>query len=45
MVDSVSKTVRSRIMSRIKGRDTGPEIILRKALSSEVKVEKTLKKS
>ena len=32
MVDSVSKKVRSRIMSRIRGKDTSPEIILRREL-------------
>lgn len=32
MIDIVSKKVRSRIMSRIGGRDTGPELVLRKSL-------------
>ena len=32
MVDTVSKKVRSRIMSRIRPKDTKPELILRKAL-------------
>lgn len=32
MVDTVSKATRSRIMSKIRGKDTKPELILRKAL-------------
>lgn len=34
MVDSFSKKVRSRIMSKIRGKDTGPELKLRKLLFS-----------
>ena len=34
MTDKFSKEVRSRIMSRIKGKDTKPEILLRKRLYS-----------
>ncbi len=33
MVDTVSAITRSRIMASIKGKDTTPEIMLRKALS------------
>ena len=32
MADRFSKTVRSRIMSSIRGKDTKPEVLLRKAL-------------
>lgn len=32
MVDIVDKVTRSRMMAGIKGKDTGPEILLRKAL-------------
>lgn len=32
MADTVSATVRSRIMSLIRGKDTKPEVVLRKAL-------------
>jgi DNA mismatch endonuclease (patch repair protein) len=32
MPDTYSPAVRSRVMSRVKGRDTGPELSLRKAL-------------
>lgn len=32
MVDIVSKTTRSKMMSNIKGRDTAPEILIRRAL-------------
>lgn len=35
MADKFSKAVRSRIMSKIKQRDTSPEIALRKALSKK----------
>jgi DNA mismatch endonuclease (patch repair protein) len=35
MADKFSKAVRSKIMSKIKQRDTKPEIALRKALSKE----------
>lgn len=32
MIDIVDRKTRSRMMSRIRGRDTGPELLLRKAL-------------
>jgi DNA mismatch endonuclease, patch repair protein len=32
MPDTYSAEVRSRVMARVKGRDTGPEVALRKAL-------------
>jgi DNA mismatch endonuclease, patch repair protein len=34
MADTYAPEVRSRVMARVKGRDTGPELLLRRALHS-----------